>query len=62
MMTDIDIIRATRRLCLQHDFYSAIDLARRVQHPETRDTLVKICNSFCKAQFKTHVQEYRRAS
>ena len=62
MMTDIEIIRATRRLCLQHEFYSAIDLARRVAHPETRETLVKICQSFCKAQIKVQPQEYRHAS
>lgn len=47
---DIETIRAVRRLCLQHEFDRAIDLARNIEDLKTRDTLVFICKSFKASQ------------
>ncbi|HCS64232.1 MAG TPA: hypothetical protein DIW64_09210 [Cellvibrio sp.] len=47
---DIELIREVRCLCLKHDFDQAIDLARKVDDPNTRDTLMFICRSFKTSQ------------
>lgn len=50
VMKDIELIREVRCLCLKHDFDRAIDLARKVDDPKTRDTLLFICRSFKTSQ------------
>lgn len=47
---DIELIREVRCLCLKHDFDQAIDLARKVDDPNTRNTLMFICRSFKTSQ------------
>lgn len=49
---DIELIREVRCLCLKHDFDGAIDLARKVEDPNTRDTLLFICKSFKTSQIR----------
>ncbi len=52
IMSDIDIIRAVRCLCLQHKFQEATSLARKVEDEASRNTLVLICKSFETSQIK----------
>lgn len=47
---DIETIRAVRRLCIQHEFDRALDLAKTVEDATTRNTLVFICKSFKSSQ------------
>ena len=49
---DIATIRAVRRLCIQHEFDQALDLAKTVEDVTTRNTLVSICKSFKFSQIK----------
>ena len=53
-MADVDIIRNVRMLCLKKQFADAIHLAQKVQDPESRKTLVFICNSFEHSMIKVH--------
>ncbi len=55
IMNDIEIIREVRRLCLQHRFEDALNHAWRIEDYETRQTLLAICNSFLKSQFREKV-------
>lgn len=48
---DIELIRETRHLCLKQDFDKAIDLARKVNDLNARDTLLSICRSFKTSKF-----------
>ena len=50
IMSDIEIIRAVRCLCLQHKFQEATNLARKVEDEPSRNTLVLICKSFENSQ------------
>ena len=50
IMSDIEIIRAVRCLCLQHKFQEATSLARKVEDEPSRNTLVLICKSFENSQ------------
>lgn len=50
IMKDIELIREVRCLCLKHDFEQAIEIARKVDDPNTRDTLLFICRSFKTSQ------------
>lgn len=50
MMTDIEIIRAVRMLCIKHEFDDALRLANKVQDDDSRQTLTAICNSFRNSQ------------
>ena len=52
IMSDIEIIRAVRCLCLQHKFEEATRLAHRVDDTSSRNTLVLICKSFENSQIK----------
>ncbi len=52
IMSDIEIIRAVRCLCLQHKFEEATSLARKVEDESSRNTLVLICKSFETSQIK----------
>ncbi len=52
IMSDIEIIRAVRCLCLQHKFAEATSLARKVEDIPSRDTLMLICKSFENSQIK----------
>ena len=52
IMSDIEIIRAVRCLCLQHKFEEATRLARKVEDESSRNTLVLICKSFETSQIK----------
>ena len=52
IMTDIEIIRAVRVLCIQHKFEEAKILAKKVEDTPSRDTLMLICNSFEQSQIK----------
>lgn len=52
IMTDIEIIRAVRCLCLQHKFQEATSLAYKVEDEPSRKTLVLICKSFESSQIK----------
>lgn len=51
-LNDIERIRTARILCIQHRFDEAIDIARKVEDPQTRETLMFICKSFQSSQFK----------
>lgn len=51
---DIEFIREVRRLCLKHDFEKAIELAKNVADPNTRNTLLFICRSFRASQISQH--------
>lgn len=51
-LNDIERIRTARILCIQHRFEEAIEIARRVEDPQTRETLMFICRSFQSSQFK----------
>ena len=51
-MSDIEIIRAVRCLCLQHKFQEATSLARKVEDEPSRNTLVLICKSFETSQIR----------
>jgi hypothetical protein len=51
---DIELIREVRCLCLKHDFDRAIDLAKNVDDPNTRNTLLFICQSFKTSQISVH--------
>jgi len=53
-MQDIERIRTARILCIQHRFEEAINVARKVEDPETRNTLLFICKSFQASQIKVH--------
>lgn len=55
IMSDIEIIRAVRILCLQHKFEEAKALARKVDDAPSRETLMLICNSFEQSQIKVNV-------
>lgn len=55
IMSDIEIIRAVRILCLQHKFEEAKLLARKVEDTPSRETLTLICNSFEQSQIKVKV-------
>lgn len=55
IMNDIEIIRQVRRLCLQHRFDEALSEAWKIEDSDTRQTLLAICNSFLKSQFKEKV-------
>lgn len=50
IMSDTEIIRAVRCLCLQHKFQEATSLARKVEDEASRNTLVLICKSFESSQ------------
>ncbi len=52
IMSDIEIIRAVRCLCLQHKFQEATSLAYKVADESSRNTLVLICKSFETSQIK----------
>ncbi len=52
IMSDIEIIRAVRCLCLQHKFQEATSLAHQVEDASSRSTLIKICKSFEISQIK----------
>ena len=52
VMSDIEIIRAVRILCLQHKFDEAISLAQRVEDTNSRQTLTAICTSFRHSQIR----------
>lgn len=49
-LNDIERIRTARILCIQHRFSEAIDIARKVEDPKTRETLLFICKSFQTSQ------------
>lgn len=51
-LDDIALIRTARILCLQRRFAEAIAAARKVGDPNTRETLLFICNSFEASQIK----------
>ena len=51
-MDDIEIIRAVRRLCIQHQFSEATALAHQVKDSSSRETLSLICNSFQRGQIQ----------
>ena len=51
---DIEFIREVRRLCIKHDFEKAIEVAKQVDDPNTRKTLLFICKSFKTSQFNVH--------
>ena len=55
IMSDIEIIREVRRLCLQHRFQEALSEAWKIEDSETRQTLLAICNSFLRSQFSEKV-------
>lgn len=55
IMSDIEIIRAVRCLCLQHKFQEATSLARKLEDEASRNTLVLICKSFETSQIKERV-------
>lgn len=55
IMSDIEIIRAVRILCLQHKFDEAKLLAQKMEDAPSRDTLMLICNSFEQSQIKVKV-------
>lgn len=50
-LNDIEIIRTARILCIQHKFDEAIQIARKVEDLNTRETLLFICRSFQSSQF-----------
>ena len=52
IMSDIEIIRAVRCLCIQHKFEEATSLAYRVEDTSSRNTLILICKSFESSQIK----------
>lgn len=52
---DIETIRAVRRLCIQHEFDRALDMAKTVEDATTRNTLIFICRSFKTAQITVKV-------
>lgn len=52
IMSDVEIIRAVRCLCLQHNFQEATNLAYKVADESSRNTLVLICKSFETSQIK----------
>jgi hypothetical protein len=52
IMTDVEIIRAVRCLCIQHKFAEAQTLARKVDDTPSRETLILICKSFEQSQIK----------
>lgn len=54
-MSDIEIIRAVRILCLQHRFEEAKILAGKVEDAPSRQTLTLICKSFEQSQIKVKV-------
>ncbi|HSC66281.1 MAG TPA: hypothetical protein VLC79_01210 [Cellvibrio sp.] len=51
---DIEFIREVRRLCIKHDFEKAIEVAKKVDDPNTRKTLIFICKSFKTSQINVH--------
>jgi hypothetical protein len=53
-LQDIERIRTARILCIQHRFEEAINIARKVEDLETRNTLLFICKSFQASQIKVH--------
>ncbi len=53
-LSDIERIRTARILCIQHRFQDAIEIARKVEDPKTRETLLFICKSFQASQFSVH--------
>jgi hypothetical protein len=55
IVSDIEIIRAVRCLCLQHKFQDATSLAHRVEDKFSRNTLILICKSFESSQIKARV-------
>ncbi len=55
IMSDIEIIRAVRCLCLQHKFQEATNLAYKVEDASSRHTLIMICKSFEASQIKQRV-------
>lgn len=54
-MNDTDIIRAVRKLCLQHKFDEATRLAKTLEDQSSRNTLVLICKSFEQSQIRVRV-------
>jgi hypothetical protein len=50
-LNDIELIRTARILCIQHKFEEAIQIARKVEDLQTRETLMFICRSFRSSQF-----------
>lgn len=54
VIKDIELIREVRCLCLKHEFEQAIDLAKKVEDPNTRNTLLVICRSFKTSQINVH--------
>lgn len=52
IMSDIEIIREVRCLCIKHKFDEATSLARKVEDIPTRETLTLICKSFEQSQIK----------
>ncbi|WP_039913696.1 hypothetical protein [Cellvibrio mixtus] len=53
-LNDIERIRTARILCIQHRFREAIEIARKVEDPETRETLLFICKCFQSSQLSVH--------
>jgi hypothetical protein len=53
-LNDIERIRTARILCIQHRFAEALDIARKVEDPKTRETLLFICKSFQTSQIRVH--------
>lgn len=49
-LSDIELIRTARILCIQHKFDEAIQIARKVEDLKTRETLLFICKSFQSTQ------------
>ncbi len=51
-LNDIERIRTARILCIQHRFAEALEIARNVEDPKTRETLLFICKSFETSQIR----------
>lgn len=49
-MSDIEIIRAVRILCIQQRFDEALRQASQVEDEQSRRTLMAICTSFRNSQ------------
>lgn len=51
-MSDTDIIRSVRVLCLEYRFDEATQLAEKVVDEQCRKALLEICKSFANTQYK----------
>lgn len=54
-LSDIERIRTARILCIQHRFEEAIMIAKKVEDPQTRETLLFICKSFEVSRIRVNV-------